>query len=249
MHSVLITGALGGIGQALCAEFTSAGWRVIATDDPSIPHPRRQEFPIYLPNDLRQFKKSAPHRAKWLKAVREASQGAPLKCVVNNAAAQRLGDTASATVEDWDVTLDVNLVAPFLLVQAFIAELTHSRGSVINIASIHAQLTKPGFVAYATSKAGIAGLTRALAVDLGKNGVRVNAISPAAISTPMLEAGFEGRPKARKQLDEYHPSARIGTPGEVARLAVFLASDAAAFMNGSCVGIDGALGARLHDPI
>lgn len=103
-------------------------------------------------------------------------------------------------------------------------------------------------MAYATSKAALAGLTRALAVDLGGR-VRVNAIAPAAISTPMLEAGFEGRPESRAELDRFHPAGRIGRPDEVARAAVWLASEESGFLTGATLAVDGALGVRLHDPV
>lgn len=246
MNSILITGALGGIGQALCRAFRAAGWRVLGTDlADSAPDGLAD---AYLPLDLGAFKHDPGIRSAFAAAVRSASSGAPLKALVNNAAIQRLNATDRVTVEDWDRTLDVNLVAPFLLAQAFLPELEAARGTVLNVASIHARLTKPEFVVYATSKAALAGLTRAMAVDLGPR-LRVNAICPAAISTPMLEAGFAGRPAARRQLDEFHPAGRIGQPDEVARLAVFLASDASPFLTGACVDLDGALSARLHDPV
>ena len=170
-----------------------------------------------------------------------------LKVLVNNAAVQILGDSAELTVASWQRTLEVNVLAPFLLTQALLQHLEHAKGSVINIASVHARLTKPGFVAYATSKAALVGLTRSMAVDLGKR-VRVNAICPAAIATPMLLEGFDGNEAALEQLSSMHPVGRIGTPADVASAAIFLASDQAAFMSGAILGVDGGIGGRLHDP-
>jgi NAD(P)-dependent dehydrogenase (short-subunit alcohol dehydrogenase family) len=112
---------------------------------------------------------------------------------------------------------------------------------------VHARATKPGFAAYATSKAALHGLTQALAVDLGPD-VRVVGIAPAAINTPMLRAGFEGDPNAFAQLEAVHPAGRIGTPEEVATTIVWLASSAAAFMTGSVLWLDGGVLSRLHDP-
>jgi NAD(P)-dependent dehydrogenase (short-subunit alcohol dehydrogenase family) len=117
----------------------------------------------------------------------------------------------------------------------------------VNISSIHARLTKPDFVAYATSKAALSGLTRAMAVDLGDR-IRVNAIEPAAISTPMLKAGFESHPEQYAALARCHPQGRMGTPTEVAALALSLVSGELRFMHGACVGLDGGISARLHDP-
>ena len=245
MRHALVTGASGGIGVALCAAFAAAGWRVVATDREGATPPAGAEF---LPLDLEAFVSDPGIRDAFVTAVHGVVGAGSLGVVVNNAALQRLGDTASATVMDWRSTLDVNVVAPFLLAQAFLDDLEAARGSVVNVASIHATQTKPGFVAYATSKAALAGMTRALAVDLGGR-VRVNAIQPAAIGTPMLEAGFEGRPEDRRRLDEYHPAGRIGRPEEVARLAVFLASEDSGFLTGACIGLDGALSGRLHDPV
>ena len=131
--------------------------------------------------------------------------------------------------------------------QALLPELEKARGAVVNISSIHEKLTKAGFVAYSTSKTALSGLTRAMAVDLGAR-VKVNAICPAAIKTPMLAAGFEGRADAFDALHQAHPGGRIGLPEEVAHLARYLIAEAPAFLNGSCLGLDGGIAGRLHDP-
>jgi NAD(P)-dependent dehydrogenase (short-subunit alcohol dehydrogenase family) len=143
--------------------------------------------------------------------------------------------------------MDVNLISPFLLTQGFLSELENASGSVVNIASIHAQLTKPRFSAYSTSKSALVGLTRALAIELGGR-VRVNAIAPAAISTPMLEAGFADDYESLKKLATCHPSGMIGTPEDVARAALYFAETKSMFLNGAILGIDGGIGSRLHDP-
>ena len=134
------------------------------------------------------------------------------------------------------------------MVQGLLSTLKKNHGSVVNISSIHATLTKPDFSPYAISKSAMDGMTRALAVELGKN-VRVNAIAPAAISTPMPEAGFKGRPEAFRQLSEMHPTGEIGKPNDVANLALFLVSEKASFINGSILGMDGGIRGRLHDPV
>ena len=100
-----------------------------------------------------------------------------------------LGSFEQLSASDWHETMAVNLLAPVAISRALLPELKRQHGSIVHIGSIHSQLTKPGFTAYATSKAALAGLTRAMAVELGGS-VRVNAIEPAAIATPMLAAGF-----------------------------------------------------------
>ena len=250
-RGAIITGANGGIGRALVAAFEGAGYRVVATDvqapaasgdDAEASEPRP-----YAQIDLHRLCEDDDYRSAGVERLRSQLGGASLSVLINNAAVQILGNTADLTAADWRRSLNVNLTAPFLLSQAFLGDLEAAAGSVINIGSIHSRLTKRRFVAYATSKAALEGMTRALAVDLGGR-VRINAIAPAAIATDMLEAGFDGRAAQRAELDRAHPVQRIGTPEEVARLAVFVASSEARFLSGAVVGLDGAIGARLHDP-
>jgi len=244
MKTALITGALGGIGQALCAEFQRAGYFVIGTD-------RREgecSCNAFLQVDIRELYSSIAVREKLTADVRSIVGDQGLTVLVNNAATQILNRTDEIKLSDWDATLQTNLVAPFLLLQALLQDLEKAKGSVVNIASIHAVATKPTFVCYATSKAALVGMTRALAVDLGPR-VRVNAINPAATATPMLLAGFEGKSKEFDELAKKHPLERIAQPWEVAKTAIFLASEDAAFITGACLHIDGGIGGRLHDPV
>lgn len=240
--TALVTGASGGIGVAICAAFKQAGYSVIATDVVNNGNVACDRFVVA---DLRELC-NAPRQ---LKAFYERANIGPhgLKVLVNNAATQVLGRTEQVTTDDWRVTLDVNLVAPFLLTQLFLGDLERARGSVINIGSVHAKATKPGFVCYATSKAGLAGLTRSMAVDLGAR-IRVNSVNPAAVNTPMLMDGFRNGPEKLQLLARMHPLDRIAEPSEVANVALFLASDRASFMSGASIDVDGGILARLHDP-
>lgn len=245
MGCVVVTGAAGGIGQALVRAFADAGHAVVATDarepPPGLPCAH------FVACDLQATVADEARAAEAFAAIRAALDGRPLAALVNNAAVQVLGDTAALDRAAWRATLDVNVLAPFLWTQALLPELEAARGMVLNIGSIHARLTKPGFVAYATSKGALATMTRALAVDIGAR-VRVNAIEPAAIGTAMLEAGFAEDPRGFSRLEQCHPQGRIGTPEEVAALAVAMCSGAMRFMHGACVGIDGGISGRLHDP-
>lgn len=238
----LITGVSGGIGQALAGKFLEAGYRIIGLD---ISKPKSTLF-AYVYVDLDIFSKDGKYRKRIVSEIRRHLPNGELNVLINNAALQILCDTNSFKAEDWQQTLNVNLTAPFLLVQSFLPELIAAKGNVINISSIHAQLTKPGFVAYATSKAALSGLTKALAVDIGEH-VRVNAISPAAIETEMLRAGFERNVEGYDRLVSHHPSKVIGAPSDVADIALMLATTGA-FLNGSIIGLDGAISSRLHDP-
>lgn len=240
--AVIVTGAAGGIGMALTVAFEAAGWHVVTTDLLPLERASHVVCDIALLNDP-----TTPQATQLIDALQAATHGT-LKALVANAAYQVVKPTEQLTADDWQKTLNVNLLAPFWLSQAFVSELEANHGSILAISSIHEKLTKPGFVAYATSKAALSGMMRAMAVDLCGR-VRCNAICPAAIATPMLKAGFEGRAAAYQQLEAHHPSGRVGTPQEVAQTAVFMCSDQATFMNGACVDLSGGISARLHDPV
>ncbi len=243
MKTALITGAKGGIGQALCHVFQQAGYWVLASDAA----PDQDLGDQYLPLDLARFCQEDSYRVAAFNAIHSALGHRGLTALVNNAAVQILQPTEKLQPKDWYQTLEVNLLAPFLLTQGLLHALEQAQGSVVNIASIHGVLTKPGFVAYATSKAALVGMTRALAVDLGPR-VRVNAVSPAAIATPMLVAGFSEHPSALQELKAMHPLERIGAPEEVAQAVLFLASSEAQFISGTEFCLDGGIRGRLHDP-
>lgn len=241
----LITGVAGGIGQATAAAFAKSGYAVIGTDQ--VPMPPELPVAAYLQADLDRTVTDIPYADEVMSKLRTVLGSAGLHVLVNNAAVQRLGGSRSLTRADWLTTLNVNVMAPFLWSQALLPELETAGGSVVNISSIHARLTKPDFVAYATSKAALSGLTRAMAVDLGGR-VRVNAVEPAAVSTAMLRAGFEGQPNAYAQLEACHPQGRVGTPEEIAALVLAITSGELRFLHGACIGIDGGIASRIHDP-
>lgn len=238
----LITGAAGGIGSALVIAFEEAGWLVVSTDLCDLPRPGHVIADLGVCVDPAH----ADHQ-RVIAQLRHAT-GGKLKALIANAAYQVVKSSAELTANHWAQTLGINLLSPFWLAMAFHDELATNRGSFLAISSIHERLTKPGFVAYATSKAALSGMVRALAVDIGHE-VRCNAICPAAIATPMLVAGFEGRPAALEALEAFHPVGRLGQPAEVAQAALYACSDAAGFLNGSCIDIGGGISARLHDPV
>lgn len=244
MKHVLVTGSEGGIGAALVDAFVEAGYGVIGIDVAAQP---RSRLHGYVQADLARFVTDAGFRQATCEKVCEALGGAPLDGLVNNAAAQRLGAFETLGDEDWQLSMNVNVLAPAMLVRELLPQLTACRGTVVNIASIHAKLTKPAFTAYATSKSALVGLTSALAVELGDR-IQIAAICPAAVATPMLLAGFAERDADYQRLKEFHPCNDIAAPRDVARLAVSIISAATPFYNGMVVNLDGGIGSRLHDP-
>jgi NAD(P)-dependent dehydrogenase (short-subunit alcohol dehydrogenase family) len=241
----VVTGAAGGIGQALVRRFHAAGYAVIATDRAARPDELRCHS--YHAIDLARTVTDEAYATDALAGLRAELGTGGLHVLVNNAATQILGGVASLNRADWRATLNTNLLAPFFLTQALVDMLERAQGSVVNISSIHARLTKANFVAYSTSKAALSGMTRAMAVDLG-NRVRVNAIEPAAIATEMLKAGFVSQPELYARLEGCHPQGRVGVPEEVAELTLSLTQGGLRFVHGACIGIDGGIGNRLHDP-
>lgn len=241
----VITGAAGGIGRALVAEFRQNGYKVIATDQS--PRPEGLACDHYIQADLARTVSDKDYAEQVFSEIKQCLNGDGLHALINNAAVQILGGVDTLTREDWQNTLNVNLIAPFLWVQALLLDLEKQHGSVVNISSIHAKLTKKNFVAYATSKAALSGMTKAMAVDVGRR-VRVNAIEPAAIETEMLIRGFKGNTSMLQQVYECHPQNRIGSPAEVASLALTLVDSKLTFLHGESIGISGGIAGRLHDP-
>ena len=239
----LITGAAGGIGKALCETFREADYTVFGLDRIADPE---ESDPYYLV-DLRELCRVPECLTQLVEDVRRRLAGGGLAALIHNAAHQVVKPIETLTISDWTDTLDVNLLAPFLLSQALLPELESVHGCIINISSIHAMLSKPSYTCYATSKAALSGLTRCMAIELGGR-VRVNAIAPAAVATPMLREGFPGRPEDYAQLGEMHPLGRIADPKEVAAAALFLCSPGASFVNGAVLNVDSGISARLHDP-
>jgi NAD(P)-dependent dehydrogenase (short-subunit alcohol dehydrogenase family) len=239
----VITGASGGIGTVLCKVFTDAGYRVLATDR------RRGDCSCdeFFCEDFRHFCDGSSRLAAFVEHCICFTGDAGLHVLINNAAVQILNHVQEIDERQWRETLQTNLLAPFYLTKSLLPQLIKARGSVVNIASIHAVSTKPRFVTYATSKAALVGLTRAMAVDLGPK-LRVNAISPAATATPMLISGFEQSATKLAELSAKHPLGRIATAEDVAQAALFLASEAASFISGATLSVDGGISARLHDP-
>lgn len=242
----LITGANGGIGRALVREFSNNGYNVIATDITQ-QNDRSSDNVVNIQLDLEKFVADENYANNFASKVNGFTQGVGITSLINNAAVQILIPTEKLSRAQWQTSFNVNLSAPFFMVQTFLNQLTGNKGAVVNISSIHATQTKKEFVAYATSKAGLSSLTRNLAIDLGSK-IRINAIEPAAVCTEMLLAGFKCKPKEFAQLSHLHPMGRIAEPNEIAELAIFLCSAKANFIQGECINISGGIHSCLHDP-
>lgn len=241
----LVTGANGGIGKAIATCFAENGYSVIATDITEFTV--EAENIINLKIDLEQIVLDEHYANELAAQVKAITAGQGLTALINNAAIQMLGSVKEVTRKDWLTSMNVNVSAPFFMTQLFLNSLQRNKGAVVNISSIHALQTKRNFVTYATTKGALSSLTRNMAVDLG-NAIRVNAIEPAAVSTDMLRAGFEGKEAQFKLLEAFHPIARIASPEEVAQLALFLCSEQSSFIHGACLNATGGIHGCLSDP-
>lgn len=165
-----------------------------------------------------------------------------LDLLVNNAGIQGNKPIAALEPEEWDAILDVNLKGIYLCSKSAIPFLAKNHGVIVNISSVHARATIEGFTAYAASKAGIVGLTRALALECAPMGIRVNAVSPGTIDTSLLQEffdSFEDPAQARKDYLRFQPMGRFGTPQDIGKLVAFLASDDASFITAAEFVADG----------
>ena len=243
---VIISGALGGIGSALVNEYRSCGAKVICLDkNYRATDQEKGKFKV----DLHRICQDSDYRAEFKNIIdQQVTAFSKSLILINNAAEQIVKPADKLTLDDWERTFSVNVFAAFYLSKLLFSHLKSLKGHVINVSSVHSKLTKPGFSAYATSKGAIETLTRSLAVEWGVYGIQVNAISPAAVSTPMLLAGFESEPEAYKALQGFHPVGEIGRPEAVARLVKTITSLDSKFLSGAVIDFTGGISSVLHDP-
>lgn len=166
--------------------------------------------------------------------------------LVNNAGRNAYADAATMTVAEWDEFFDLDLKAAWLCARGVLPAMTDAgRGSIVSISSIHAKLTTAGMFPYAAAKAGLLGFTRSLALDVAPRGIRVNAVAPGLVWTPLSERHFADRPDELAATLAVQPMGRAARPAEVAAVVCFLLSDAASFVNGADWSVDGAYSARF----
>ena len=231
----LITGAGRGIGAATARAFARAGAQVGLLDREAadLAAAAAETGGVAFPADVTDAA-----------AVRRAVDGVVarwgrLDILVNNAGIVRDAALADVTDDDWSATLDVNLRGAMLCARAAVPHMKAAGfGRILSATSIVAQTGNYGQTAYAASKAGIVGLTRTWARELGPRGITANAVAPGFIDTPMVKTVPA---KVMAEVVARTPAGRMGRPEEVASVYLFLASDLASFINGAVVGVDGGL--------
>src|SRR6202142_2959604 len=243
---VLITGAAGGIGRATIALFAEKDWRVIGVD--------RNIFGDGFPkNGL--FVQSDIARPDDMHAIFEQTSAFTdaLDVLVNNAAYQIAKPILETSVEEWDTVMASNLRSVFLSAKLAHPLLKVRGGAIVNVSSVHAIQTSANIAAYAASKGGLLALTRAMAIEFASDNIRVNAILPGAVDTPMLRAGLDRGHLAGEDvhtrldnLARKTVNGRVGRPEEIAHAIYFLAdNEQSSFMTGQAMIVDGGATARL----
>jgi NAD(P)-dependent dehydrogenase (short-subunit alcohol dehydrogenase family) len=238
----LVTGGGSGLGRASAVAFARDGARVVVADiaeaggRATVAEIEAQGGEaVFVPTDVTQ-----ESHVEALVAGAVARYGR-LDCALNNAGTTGPGAfTADYSVEDWTRTLTLNLTSVFLcLRQEIPVMLAAGGGSIVNMASGAGLQGFAGLPAYVASKHGVVGLTRAAALEYGSQGVRINAVCPGSTRTPMLEGFMGGDPKIEKMMTRSVPIGRLGRPEEIAEAVVWLCSDAASFVVGHALAVDG----------
>ena len=248
-HVAVVTGSGSGIGRSCAIEFAKAGAEVIVAE-------------INLQGAEETVRQIKTDNGKAVAIKTDVSDPASVKnlveftikkfsridVLVNDAAIQINKTVEETTFEEWNLQMSTNVGGIFLCSKLFLPFLRQSKGNIVNMSSVNGFFVEPMCAGYCTTKAAIIGLTKAMAIDHGHEGIRVNCICPGYIDTPLSEGYFQSKPdplKAREEADKLHALWRIGKPDEVARVAVFLASDDASFMTGASVVVDGGFGSGL----
>lgn len=242
MNVALVTGASSGIGAAIAIEFADAGWSVMAAG--------RDE------GRLEEVADVSDSIATWAGDLVEADdcdelvadtieEYGHIDCLVNAAGILPRGNAEETSDDDWRDTMAINLDVPFYLSRSALPSLLKAEGSIINISSYWGLRAGPRALAYCVSKGGLIQLTRAMALDYAADGLRVNAVCPGGVDTPMLADGAAAQDidvdSFLASVAEFSPNKKIAEPGQIASLVLFLASDAASHITGTAIPIDGGL--------
>lgn len=244
---IFVTGGAQGIGGAIVLNAVENGARVSFVDinveqgEKYAAELVAQGFEVYFTRadvgDLEDLTKA--HR-------RIVAELGDITGVVNNAGMSSNADPVEMTSEQWDSFFAVDLKSVWHTAKLTLPAMRAARkGAIVSIASIHARMTFPKYFPYAAAKSGVIGLTRNLALDEGQHNIRVNAVSPGYVLTPLLQGWFDQIPGQEAKSNSVQPMGRMARPSEIAKVVTFLLSEDASFVNGADWIVDGGLHARF----
>ncbi len=235
----LVTGGRMGIGQAIAERLRADGARVFTA--------QRGQDPMFEGIEADLADPAAP--AEVVDEI--VARAGRLDILINNAGFMQEARAEDMTLADWNRMIAVNLTAPFLLIKAALPHLRATKGAIVNIGSIEGIGCNPMHAAYSATKAGLHGLTRAIAVDHGAEGIRCNAVAPGWIDTELSEVYIDSMPDPvafRANIGRIHPVGRTGKTQDVAALVAWLASEESAFVAGQTMTVDGGRMVKLSLP-
>ena len=244
-HIAAVTGAGSGIGRAIAQGYAREGAQVAVLDLNGEAASETAQQILNAGGKAMAFTLDVTDRdACRVMATKVAGEVGNISILVNNAGINRRNaftGEASAVIKDWEDIIAINLNGTFNVTHAFVEQLRATKGRIVNIGSIQSfvHVRTPNSPAYTTSKHGVLGFTRALAAELGKDGVRVNAIGPGLIETPLNAAVRANNPELIKVFLDHTPLGRAGKPEDIVGPAIFLASDLSAYVTGTILMADG----------
>jgi 3-oxoacyl-[acyl-carrier protein] reductase len=238
LKTALVTGGSGAIGAAVCRALAAQGARVIVHANRRLDEARR------IAGELRAAGGQAEaiafdvtDRAAAAAALAALEEAGPVQVLINNAGIYDDAPLAGMSAAQWDRVIDVSLNGFYNVTHPLLMPMIRSRwGRIVNVSSVAGVIGNRGQANYAAAKAGLHGATKSLALELASRGITVNAVAPGVIASPILNGAFP-----KEQIEALVPMRRAGAPEEVAALVAFLASDAAAYITGQVISINGGM--------
>lgn len=238
--SALVTGAASGIGRAIATKYCQEGWSVLGVDLNTEQLAETKALCTDHPGRFEGLSLNITDKTAPAQAIESAmDKFGRLDCLVNNAGIGRAQKAADTSDEDWDRFIAVNQTSVFRMSREALTVLPEGSGAIVNIASIAAIVGLTGAFSYVASKSAVVGMTRQMATDYGPQGIRVNAIAPGQIETPLTADRIAGDPRFVAFNVDPIPFPRLGRPEDIANAVFFLGSDQAGYINGHTLVVDG----------